>query len=483
MGPLLVRPGQPHGTGVTARWLDGFLSVPLRTIGSMTSGSVEQVVEALTAAADGLLALDLDSLTGREAMALTRAVEVARRRIDAGTDRLAGHLDETGKFGADGHRSAKDAITFLGRLPSSEAHARVHTARRLKLLPAVAAAHARGEIATEAVRDIVRLAANPRVAPLLDEVIDELFVEQAKTESHRAFVAWLRDLERAIDMDGAAADSAMTDERRRTTFTHNSVDDSYELRSHCGSLHGAIIGDVLAAFEAAELEADREAAIAEHGPDATPDQYPRTPLQRRTDALVAIFRMAAAAPGDVHVPDPVVNVVIDAETLEDELVRVAGAPTDERSSEPCARRPDEVASRRICQTLSGRPLDPSDVVACLLIGHVRRVVIDATSNVIDLGRKRRCFTGSARDAADLQAAIRRRGASMCFWGDCTSPPHRQQRDHVRPWGALGETNVANSDLGCGYHNRLKEHGYRPVRRRDGRYDLLRPDGSRITPPA
>lgn len=72
---------------------------------------------------------------------------------------------------------------------------------------------------------------------------------------------------------------------------------------------------------------------------------------------------------------------------------------------------------------------------------------------------------------------------MCFWGDCTSPPHRQQRDHVRPWGSLGETNARNSDLGCGYHNRLKESGFRPVRRDDGRYDLLRPDGTRITPPA
>lgn len=449
----------------------------------MASGVVEQVVEALTAAADGLLAVDLDALTARDAMALARALEVARRRIDAGTDRLAGHLEETGKFGIDGHRSAKDAITFVGRLPSAESHARVTTARRLKALPAVAAAHARGEIATEAVRAISRLASNPRVAPLLDDVIDKLFVEQASTESHRAFVAWLHDLERAADPDGAGADAEQTHERRRTTFTHNAADGSYELRTSCGTLHGAILGDVLAAFEAAELEADRQEAIERHGPDATPEHYRRTAVQRRTDAVVAIFRMAAAAPGDTKIPDPVLNVIIDAETLEDELARIAGGPDTPCPDHHHDRSLDDVASRRICQTLSGRPLDPSDAVTCLLIGHVRRVVIDSTSTVIDLGRKRRCFVGSARDAADLQAAIRRRGASMCFWGDCSSPPHRQQRDHVKPWGALGETNTRNSDLGCGYHNRLKEHGYRPVRRADGRYDLLRPDGTRITPPA
>lgn len=449
----------------------------------MEYGAVEQVVDALTGAADAFQRLDLDSLTARESMALTRAVEVARRRIDAGTDRLAGHLEDSGKFGVDGHRSAKDAITSVGRLPSSEAHARVHTARRLKALPAVAAAYARGEIATEAVRAISRLAANPRVAPLLDDVIDELLVEQAASESHRAFTAWLKDLERAADPDGAGVDAELTHERRATQLSHNGVDDSYELRTRCGSLHGAVIGDVLAAFEAAEWEADRQEADARYGPGATTDQFRRTPTQRRTDAVVAIFRVAGAAATGVDIPDPLVNVVIDAETLEDELARVAGAPADDLSPGASERRVDDVARRRICQTLSGRPLDPSDVIACLLVGHVRRVVVDAASNVIDLGRRRRCFVGSARDAAELQATIRRRGASLCFWADCSSPPHRQQCDHSTPWGSDGRTDPRNSDLACGYHNRLKETGFRPVRRPDGGYDLVRPDGTRITPPA
>jgi len=375
---------------------------------------VEEAMAALTGGIDALRSLDLDALTAREAMVLTRVVEAASRRLDAQVDRVAGHLESTGAFGVDGHRSAKDAVTFIGRLPSAEAHARVNTARRLRSLPAVAAAYERGAIATEAVRAIVRLASNPRVAPLLDEVIDDLFVEQASTESHRAFTSWLRDLERAIDAEGAAADAELTHDRRRTSFDHNAADGSYELRLGCGTLQGAVIGDVLAAFELAELEADRLEAMEQHGPEATPDQYRRTPTQRRTDAVVAIFRLAGAAPSDVCVPDPVVNVVIDAETLEDELARVvSGACGTHRVD----RHGSDLTRRRISRTLSGRPLDPSDVVACLLVGHVRRVVVDGASTVIDLGRKRRCFTGSARDAADLQAAIRRRGGGLCFWGD------------------------------------------------------------------
>lgn len=308
----------------------------------MESAGVEGVVEALTAGVDAFGSLDLDALSAREAMTLTRAVEVVRRRLDAQTDRLSGHLHDTAKFGVDGHRSAKDAITYLGRLPSDEAHNRVLLFRRLERLPKVAAAYERGLIATEAARAIARLAANPRVAPLLDDVIDDLFVEQATTDSHQGFTAWLRDLERAADADGAGADAEHTHQRRRTAFTHNAADDSYQLRTDCGSLHGALIGEVLAAFELAELEADRAEAIATHGPDATPTQYRRTPTQRRTDAVIAIFSLAAAAPSDVVVPDPVVNVVVDAETVEDELARVAGtepAPPSSTSAASAAASP------------------------------------------------------------------------------------------------------------------------------------------------
>jgi hypothetical protein len=254
------------------------------------------------------------------------------------------------------------------------------------------------------------------------------------------------------------------------------------MRATCGALQGAAISEVLAAFEAAEWEADRAAAIAENGPEASPEQFPRTPGQRRMDAILAVFRAAASTPAEAQNPEPIVHVIIDAETLEEELVRIAGDPGLRQPAED-RRRLDELAEGRVCRTLSGRPLHPSDAVAALLVGHVRRVVVDASSNVIDLGRKRRLFTGSSRDAARLQAAIRRRGGQSCFWSGCDGTPGRQQCDHHDPWRSGGRTDVSNSDMGCGFHNRLKEAGFRPVRRPDGGFDLLRPDGTRITPSA
>ncbi|HEX9683756.1 MAG TPA: DUF222 domain-containing protein [Acidimicrobiales bacterium] len=444
---------------------------------------VEHAVGALTDAVTDLQALDLEGLSAEEAMALTRAVEVVRRRLDAGTDRLAGHLDETAKHLVDGHRTAKAALGHLGRLSGAEAFGRVRTARMLRALPAVAAAYERGELPTAFVRAVARMAANPRVGPLLDEVIDKVIADLAAEADHTTLLGWLRDFENLADADGAEQRTDRCHRRRAASLNQNPIDGGWELRAGCGALQGASMAEVLAAYETAEWEADRAEAVAMYGPDATPDQFPRTPAQRRMDALHQIFRRAAATPADAQSPEPIVNIVIDHTTLEVELARLAGHPTAHPTAHPTPRPDPERVDERICRTVDGRPLHPSDAVAALLVGHVRRVVIDAASTVIDLGRKRRCFTGSSKDAARLQAAIRDRSGLRCFWSACGAPPHRHQTDHHDPWRGGGPTDIANSDIGCPYHNRLKETGYRPVRQPDGTYQLVRPDGTPITPSA
>lgn len=437
----------------------------------MSEVSAREVIDRLLGDVAEVQELDLDGLSAKEAMAVAGALEVARRRLDHGTDRLAGHLDETGKHGVDGHKTAKAALKHVGRLPGAEAFVRLRTARALHILPTVAEAYEAGTIPTASMRAIGRVAANPRVRPFLDEVIDGLIAEQASTQHHDAFVEWLREFERLADADGADQDHARTHERRNARIVQNEADDSFEMRANTGALHGAAMAEIFALFEAAEWEADREAAIAEHGPDATPDQFPRTPAQRRADALLAIFRRAAATPADARSPEPLVSIIVDEETLETEVARASG--------DPDAQHDPQRLDQRICRTTSGHRLHPGDVLAALIVGQVRRTVIDSASNVIDLGRRSRCFTGSAREAAFLQAAIRDRRGTRCFWA-CDSPT--QQVDHHEPWRRLGQSNVANSNIGCGHHNRLKEAGFRPVRRPDGGYDLIRPDGSKITPP-
>lgn len=130
-----------------------------------------------------------------------------------------------------------------------------------------------------------------------------------------------------------------------------------------------------------------------------------------------------------------------------------------------------------CRTTSGTPIDPFDAVIASLTGHVRRVVIGGDGVIINLGRRRRCVTGSARDAAILQAALDRNG--RCLWPGCRLT--HCQIDHTNPWDNEGLSDVANTGPACGRHNRIKTRGYTTWRDHHGHWHTTRPDGTEIQP--
>jgi len=170
----------------------------------------------------------------------------------------------------------------------------------------------------------------------------------------------------------------------------------------------------------------------------------------------------------------VTNIVIDHETFETITRRIA---EDDR---PVIRRPEVplVDDRPVgfgCSTLDGHTIDPTEAVANALIGHVRRVVMGAGSMVIDLGRRRRLFTGAAQLAVKL-------AGTHCYWPGCHVPVTACQTDHMIPWadhGGGGPTNPGNGAPACGRHNRLKERGYRVHRDQAGTWHTHRPDGTEI----
>lgn len=206
-----------------------------------------------------------------------------------------------------------------------------------------------------------------------------------------------------------------------------------------------------------------------HGPEAPTALLPRTEQQRRFDALATIFRAAVA--NRTHAPrvPVVVNVIVDHWTFQDTLHRhgLAG-----EAPEP-AHRPDPGDLR--CGTDDGTGLLPDDVLLAALDGHVRRVVIDSDHVVVDAGRKRRLFTGAARDIARLLA-------TRCECPGCTVKARFAQVDHLTEWGDLGPTALANAAAECGRHNRHKHRaGWTGRRRPDGGVNWYRRDGTEILP--
>jgi hypothetical protein len=113
-------------------------------------------------------------------------------------------------------------------------------------------------------------------------------------------------------------------------------------------------------------------------------------------------------------------------------------------------------------------------VAAAVVGHVRRVVFDSAGVTINFGRKRRVFTGAARDAALLRNR-------RCLWPGCGLP--RSQLDHHDEWAEHGGgTDQVNAGPLCGRHNRWKHRGYRVHRDTDGICTIIRPDGTPVDRP-
>ena len=200
--------------------------------------------------------------------------------------------------------------------------------------------------------------------------------------------------------------------------------------------------------------------MARYGDAACYALMPRTDAQRRFDAMYAIFERAATIDPDAKAAIPLVNFVIDVPTLE-RLLNATGDGTP--PADPRQRR---------CETVAGIPIPPSDVVAAMIWGQVRRVVVDSAGVVINMGRRQRLFRGNARQAILLQS-------SRCVVAGCATPIRRCEADHLIEWGRHGHTDGANGAPVCGRHNRLKNSGYRVHRDEHGFWHTYRPDGTEI----
>lgn len=242
-------------------------------------------------------------------------------------------------------------------------------------------------------------------------------------------------------------------------------------------------------FIEAEFRGDLDARRAEHGDAA--DQFPlaRSDRQRRFDAAIAMARAARqhlADGGSAEAAELVIDVVADPQTLHD-VFDDAGMVTTETGDVvdlddatigavlvAAADDPTEWIGRR-CETSSGVPIHPILLLKAAMTGHVRRVLIDSDSVVIDRGRATRLFTGEARAAAKLLF-------QECAHPGCSVKVRYAEVDHIDEWHEGGRTDQRNSAIECKPHN-LDKHRERWRTRRDehGRVFTIRADGTIMLP--
>jgi len=205
-----------------------------------------------------------------------------------------------------------------------------------------------------------------------------------------------------------------------------------------------------------------------YGPDAPASMLPRSDAQRRFDAIQAIFRRSTRVPADSKAPKPLVNIIINQRSFEENLHNhgLGDDPTDLPEVDPSLRR---------CETATGIAVLPDASVKAALTGHVRRVVLDSAGVVINMGRKQRLFTGSAREAAKLMAY-------RCDVRGCDVPGMFAEVDHMTEWVHDGCTDTDNACNDCKSHNLAKHlKKYRVERKPDGQVVYYRPDGTPMLP--
>ncbi|WP_204032872.1 HNH endonuclease signature motif containing protein, partial [Micromonospora qiuiae] len=196
----------------------------------------------------------------------------------------------------------------------------------------------------------------------------------------------------------------------------------------------------LDAETAALLRAAIEPLTAPSGPDDS-----RSPGQRRHDALGDVCRLALRA---------------------DELPEHGG----DAAQVVVTAAYDVLAGRLGPGTLdSGQTLTPAAVRRLACDAAVLPAVLGGASQVLDVGRQRRLFTGPLR-----RALVLRDGG--CAFPGCDRPPRWCEGHHVRHWSDGGPTSLANAVLLCRHHHRQVHHHGWQVRlaRGDGHPEFVPP---------
>lgn len=420
------------------------------------------VMSMFTALVEDLMGLDDLALTDR-----FRDLELQRRRLDAELAAVVAVADNRGTYRGDGHLNVQGWLRANGNWSGAEVTAFRKKAALLDACPSVGDAMLHGHIGVAQAAELARARGNKRCGPQIVDVL-EVLLDSAEHLPFDNFRTVVRRWENLADQDGAHHDAEVTHANR--TVSLHELNGGIDLRASGGDvLSTAEMLGVFDRFVEAEFQIDVAARTELHGPDAPASLLPRTDAQRRFDALVKIFRTAAAMPADARRPEPVVNIVCDLHTWETLLARHRLIPF-----------PDDLplthlADRR-CETDTGVPVPTEAVLQAALLGHVRRVIVDRDGVVIDMGRRRRLFTGSARVAATLMATTCSR------WG-CTIGSANSQVDHLREWSRHGgPTDQTNADVDCSSHNRHK-HRSGSTAKRDpaGHVIHYRADGTPMTP--
>ncbi len=421
--------------------------------GPRSTEDLAAAVEQATEAIEFLQRLDPDRLDRDQVVQWAEGVERLRRMTDGASSVVADHVDTVRPFVDQGFLSAKAWLQHRLKISNAEAHRRVQVARAQRRLGHWCNAHLAGQVSTEQMEQMARVAANPRLDPERLWMDSWRLLGDAFDHDYDGFAERARRWESLADADGDR-DRATRERERRHFSLQPRPGGGWRLTGALDDVRGAELNEVWANYVDAEWRTDWAASGAKNTRG-----LPRTQPQRCADALVEMARAAAGADPDGSRGHPTANILIDEDTFN---ATITDQPID----------PDRYRDV-VCRTRSGVQLRPADAVNAALLGHVRRVVYDSQGVVVDLGRRSRLFRGSSREAVMLLA-------TSCSWVGCDRPVEWCDADHSITWAAHGATVPRNGVPLCRRHHVMKGRGYRVHRDEHGHWHTYDPDGTEIS---
>ena len=361
-----------------------------------------------------------DRLTHGEVGQAAATAQALRSMAEAHGAQTAARLDASKAWAADGARSAKDWLAWQTHLERSRLHGSLRCGRQLREMPLTEAAWLAGDLSEDHVRLLAK--ARSTSAAAFTDSGEALLVGEAGC---LFFSQWAKVVRYWCHR--AASDDAEGEARRRyedrRAHCSETIGGTIVLDAALDPVGGAILRRELDRLSQELFDEDLAEARERLGIDLPPQQdLRRTASQRRADALVRMAeRSAAKAPGAVE-PRVLLHVLAGTDAVE-----------------------------RMCELSDGTVLTPGEVLRVLDRADVERVVFGSPSKVIDVGARRRFFTGATRTAIQLRDLT-------CTHPTCQVPFERCEIDHVVEWAAGGSTVQDNGRCRCKHHHRRARDG-------------------------
>ena len=376
-----------------------------------------------------------------------RAVITLQRRLAVETGRMLNRAQAQDAFLLDGWKSMTGWVNGEMLMPAADALALSRLARSIEELPAVGKLVEEGTLSAAHMRATANATAGMPAERKTEA--DEFLAEHCAQKTAREFKIVSQEL--------------------RETIVPELVEEELEglkLAEHVTV--GRVAGGIKLKAFFAGLAAEQVFAALERFSVKLADDY-RDAGKRRADGMALALSIAANADltardleGSGYQPSdlPRVNtqIVADVITMRRALERQAeehaaladaaweriGLPTWLPSSL------DELV-RGARGERTDAPISGRELLAAMCDGAAQRLIMEARSEVLDLGRSARLFSKAQRRAL-------LKGKGTCCWPGCDSP--WVEADHIEPWIVGGRTDLINGRMLCTFHHSLVHLGWR-----------------------